>query len=420
MRYNGYVVSYSGGPLKINKENYFLNGVYREDLEQSDVCDINKDFARRNIYAISSGVKCDEDGDELSSISVELMRNYSTSDFAKEYQTYFSMLNSAIKGQTLKKTGEHFEVDTSVLYIESDVASVYNIGDMPVYYFNKGKMEKLTGDPPKTIEIEKNIYENKWKIYTQVIEKTNIPYLGFPGNEYETVPYVSPQIKLRGNAFFVMCSKSVIDVLDEEILKKILADKQINKKKKAEQIVNMAIEKNPEGNYTVQVICVKRGIPLAHSDVKSLGSWMVLALLCLPLYLAGPYITNAVNGIVDTTKAFVEKYITKDDEPSNDLIWIPKEKDEEKPEEEQPEEAEEKSEQNNVTLSTNPLVTNSPTKPRSPITIPQNPLVQKPVEEEVQQQNVEPPVQPEQVVELPGTTAPVETNKEVELPIDFN
>ncbi len=434
MRYKGYVVTYAGGLLKVNKENYYLNGITREDPDSTDVYDMNRDFARRNIYAVSSGIKCDEDGDELSSIAVELMKNYATSNFAEDNQTYFTMLNSAINGQTLKKNDGHFEVDTSVLYIESDVASVYNIGDMPVFYFSKGKMEKLSGTHPKTIEIEKNIYENKWKIHTQVIEKTNTPYLGFPGNEYETVPYASQKIKLKEKAFFLMCSKSVCDVLGEETIEKIFADKHINRRKKAGQIVDMAIEKNPDGNYTVQVISVNKGIPLAHTDAKSLATWLVLVLFCIPLNFAGPYIVNGINGIVESGKAFIDKYIVQDDEPDRDLVWIPKDdKEEEKPNE-KPEENEENDgksdadatskpvetapQKDNTPKSYNPVMQNPVTRPKNPVV--QNPVEQKPVEQEQQEQKAEPPAENNPVVELPGTTVPPEKNEEVELPIDFN
>ncbi len=419
MRYTGYVVTYSGGLLKVNRENYFLNGISREDPDRSDVYDISKDFARRNIYAVSSGVKCDEDGDEFSLIAIELLKNYATGDFTKDNLAYFSMLNSAVNGQTLKKNGEHFEVDTSVLYIENDVAKVYNFGDMPVFYFTKGKMEKLSGNSPKTIEIEKSIYENKWKIYTQVIEKTNIPYIGFTGNDFETVPYESKKIKLRKKAFFVMCSKSVCDLLGEETIEKILADRRIKSKKKAIQIVDMAIEKNPEGNYTVQVIKVNRGIPATHSDVKSLGIWLALVLLCVPLYFSGSYIVDAVNRFVENTKTFIETYITKEAEPDSDLVWIPR--DTEEKTEEVFEESEENDEQSDITESTQPLETapqssNTP-KPQKPVARSQKPAEQKPA---VQEQKTEAPAEPKQEIELPGTTTPPETSQEVELPIDFN
>lgn len=421
MRYKGYVVTYAGGLLKVNRENYFLNGITRDDSERADVYDVNRDFARRNLYAVSSGVKCDEDGDSLSLMVSELTKNYATSDFSKEYQTYFSMINSAINGRMLKKNGEHFEVDTSVLYIENDVARVYNYGDMPVLYYSKGKMEKVTGLPPKTVEIEKTIYENKWKIDTQVIEKTNIPYLGFPSTEYETVPYESSKIKLKRRAFFVMCSKSVLDLVGEEGIKQIFANKRLSSKKKVMQIIDRAIGENEKGNYTVQLISVKNGIPIAPSDIKNLIVWLVLALLCIPLYFSSSYIVDEVNRFMESTKTFVETYITKDAEPDSNLVWIPKET-----EGEEDAKTEETDEQSDVDTADKPAETapqkTSAPKPQKSVTLPQNPIsktaeTQKPA---VQEQKTEVSTEPKQEVELPGTTAPPETNGDVELPIDFN
>lgn len=419
MRYKGYVVTYAGELLKVNKENYFLNGICRDESEQPDVYDSNKNFGRRNFYAVSSGVKCDEDGDELSLIAVEMMKGYFGVDFAKECRSYFDTVNSAINGHILKKSGGHFEVDTSVLYIENDIATVYSFGDMPVFYFEQGKLKKLSGEAPKTVEIEKNVHDNRGTVHTQVLERDNVPYLGFSGEECEIVPYVSQGIKLKKKAFFVLCSKSVYDVVGEKNIEKILADKQLKDEYKATRIIDIAVEKEPGGNYTVQVVRVDKGIPVTDSDLKSVGIWTVIALLCAALYFTSPYIVKAVSGMVDTTKTFIESYISKDVEPDGELKWIPRVPEVDEEPSEKPEADEENGEQSNAAATTNPVVTapqtsNTP-KPQRPAASQQKPAVQTP-----QEQNTQAPAEPEPEVELPGTTAPPETNEEVELPIDFN
>lgn len=414
MRYKGYAVTYTGELLKVNRENYFLNGVCKEEPERSDVYDENNDFGRRNLYAVSSGVKCDEDGAELAFLAVDLMKGYFGVDFAKEFRAYFNAANSAINGHILEKSGEHFEVDTSLLYIENDTATVYNIGDMPVFYFEQGKLKRLSGDAPKTVEVEKNIYDKSGGAHTRVLKRSNIPYLGFSDEECEPVPYVSQSIKLKKKAFFVLCSKSVCDVVGEKIIERVLADKEVKSTDKATRIMDIAIEKNPSGNYTVQVVRVDKGIPVTDSDAKSVGLWTAVALLCAALYFTSPYIVTAITDIVDSSKAFIENYVGKEVEPDGDLKWIPRDTEEE--EEQQSEEPEDEIIESDVNTET--------AKPAAPATAapPANnkPKPQKPAVQQPEEQTPQTPAEPKQEVELPGTTAAPETDNEVELPIDFN
>ncbi len=432
MRYKGYVVTYTGELLKVNKENYFLNGICREELEQADIYEVNKEFGRRNLYAVSSGAKCDEAGDELSLLVVDIMKGFFGSDFANEYQSYFSMANSAIYSHIFEKTDEHFEVDTSVLYIQNDIATVYNIGDMPVFYFETGKLKKISGDSPQTVEIEKDIQNKKGEVHTQVLKKDNIPYLGFFDEEYENVPYESQNIKLNKNAFFVLCSKAVSDVVGEKNIEAVLADKSIKDKDKAARIMDIAIEKKPDANYTVQVVQADKGIPITETEARSVFAWVAVALFCVAVCFSSSYIVKAITGIVDSSKAFFESLINKEVEPDGDLIWIPKE-DSIEQQNEMPQGIKDSGNIENVDNTNDniapsvPVVTapqtDNVTNKQKPVEKPQTPSVkteaeeQEPSKTEAEEQT---PSQTEPVVEVPGTTVPPETHEEVELPIDLN
>ncbi len=416
MRYKGYVVSYADEQLKVNKENFFVNGKCRENLDQLDVFQMNKNFGRRNFYAVTSGVKCDESGDELSQVAVDVLKGFYGSDFADESRSYFGMANSAITGQVFEKRDKHFEVDISLLYIENDIATVYNFGDMPVFYYDNNKLKNLTGTSPQSVKIEKNVYDNRGTAHLQLLDKQNIPYIGFSGEECESVSYISESIKLKHKGFFVLCSKAVLDVVGEKTIEEILADSKIKSRNKAVQIVDSAVKKCPVGNYTVLVVHVDNGIPVTDEDAKSVSVWAIIALLCAALYFTSPYILRAVSVVAKSTKSFIEHYFSDDAEPEEDLIWTPREDETEKLDE-TTEHIEEDAEQEEETPTAEPdkTHTSEASNVRRPA-ISQPQPVQQITEEQPPQQQSEP--QPE--VEVPVTTAPPETTEEVELPIDFN
>lgn len=420
MRYRAYAVTYAGDTQQVNKENYFLNGVYREEMGEPNFFEMNKEFRRRNLYAVSSTAKCDEDMGELTFVAMDILKNFLGMDFNKKNRDYFDYANSAIGSQILEKTEGHFEVETTILNIESDTATVFNMGDMPAFFFEGGNLRKLSGKAPDVVEVEKNTFDRSGKLQTEIVQKNNIPYLGWLEDDYETVPYVSEKIKLTKKSFFVLCSKAVTDVVSEDTIRDILEDKWVKGEYKAARIVDKAVEKNPDENYTVLVVEVSKGIPVTYAEMKTLSLWLVVTMLCGAFYAVSPFIIRAVLNTVDSGRALIEKYVDGDEDESlyGELKWTPKpiEKEEEKePEKTESEEIVEKPDTSGQQV-TKPQGQTAP-KPNRP-----SGQTQKPAPDPAPQQE-KPPVEstePQPEEQVPQTPPPPKVNEEVELPIDFN
>ncbi len=323
MRYKSYVVTYAGDLQKVNRENYFLNGIYKEDDNEISYYDGNREFGIRNLYGISSGVKCDEAGEVLSLIAVELMKDFVGQDFGKENRNYFEYANSAINSQIFDKSGEHFEVDTSVLYIENDVATVYNIGNAPVFYFNEKEMKKLSGSVPEFAEVERKFRDKNGEIVSETVKKKTIPYMGYRNDGLEAVPFSSEPMKIKTRGFFVLCSQAVIDTVGQDRVFQILKDKKIKNSDKAAKIVEAAIEKKPDGTYTVEIVQVGRGIPVAASDLRSLVTLILVTGACVSLFLMGSFFIDPIVNFTEYCKMIV-KSIGENEESDFELRWIPK------------------------------------------------------------------------------------------------
>jgi len=330
MRYKGYVVTYAGDGQKVNNENYFLNGVYKRDIEQKSYFDENRNFGTRNLYGLSGGTRCAEEGNELSRLSVELLEQYFGSDFNAENRAYFKETNDAIRSHIFEKAGRHFEVDTSVLYIEKDVARVYNIGSIPVFYFDGKNMKKLSGNSPETVDVEKNFLGEEGIVLTDVAKKKTVPFLGYADDECEAVPFVSEPVRLKKKGFVVLCSKAVVDVIGEKGILSVLKDKSIKACDKALRITDKAIEAAPDGTYSVEIVEVGHGIPAADTEVKSLETLVVASLICGLVFFMGSFVINPIVDFVDYCKTIVENIGTEEDS-EGELKWIPKEDVEEEP-----------------------------------------------------------------------------------------
>ncbi len=423
MRYKGYAVTYAGEKLEVNKKNFFLNGMYREKFDDPNFFATNKDFRRRNLYAVSGATKCDDAAEELALLAVDILKEFSGEDFLENCREYFDYANSAIGSNILERENEHFEVDTTVLHIQSDVATVFSMGDVQAFYFEKNKIRKMSGEPPKMVEIEKGSFDEEGVFQTEMIERKNIPYLGHLSEDCATEPFISESIKLRHKSFFVLCSKAVSDAIGEKEIERILSDKRVKNKDKALKIMESAIEKKSGDNYTVLVVEARKGLSITDAEFRSLSIWLAITALCGAIYLASPYIIRAVLNTVESGRELIEEYRERDENEGDvELRWTPKVIEKDSEDEEAEEEAEKEVEEEVET-------------PKTPVTRPNSRPVKNNTQSGDSSKVTEKPAEstiPSQVTPGPGESEeqtgeqtnenenPPEKTDDVELPIDFN
>ncbi len=398
MRYKAYVATYAGESQEANKDNYFLNGICREGIQELTCFTENKNFRSRNLYALASGTKNAVKGEEAAYLSLDVLKGFYGADFRKESRTYFGFANSAVKSLIFEKKQDEFEVDISIIYIGNDVATVYNMGDVPVFYFKDGSLEKLSGEVPKFVEDEKIFRDDEGEWQAVIEKKETIPYIGF-GGEGEAVPYTSDSIRLKSNGIFLMCSKLVMDVLDENEMIGVLKDKKIKTRDKAGKIVELAAQKEPSGNYTAEIIETKRGLAVGSDDAYSLVRWLAVVASCVFFSLSFTFVADNIGAMINGIKTFVSENMPAG-EVIDSPVWIPKVAQEE-PEKEK---VEEKGEQKGLEKKSPQVNKPAPSsKPSNNTPDDQSSSTKKPVEST----NKDVPVQKEM-------------NTGVELPIDFN
>ena len=324
MRYKGYVVTYIGETKKVNNDNFFLNGFCKDNIHESFLYERNKEFRSRNLYAIVSGAKCDSLGDELAYTAVDILGNFYVADFESVNREFFHVLNTAVTSQALERTEQHYELDMSILSIDRDTAMAYNMGDLPVFYYENGKISNLIGTPPQQIHMEKDYLDDHGIVKTVSVIRKNVPYIGMLDPETEVVPYTSQKVRLTKKSFFVLCNKNVADAVSEDEIKKVLENKSIKNKHKALAILDKAIKCDPDGDYTVEVIVVNRGLAISETEMKGMGKWLVAAGLCVILCYNGSFIIRGIASITNSIKTFISE-VSKDEEvsPADDLKWIP-------------------------------------------------------------------------------------------------
>lgn len=427
MKSIGYAVTYAGESRDYNKENYFLNGICKEDLETLSCCTMNKDVRSRNMYAVSSAVNSSVAGVDLAYIAVDVLKGFFGADFKNENSEYFGIANNAITSHVFESGNSKFDVDSSIVYLDKNVATVYNIGDAPVFFFENGKLEKLSGQVPSSVEVQKSSYDDYGNLKVRTVEKPTAKHLGVMDDSREVVPFVSRSISLKNNCAFVLCSEAVDKTVGSDEIKKIMADKSIKEADKAIRIVNRAVEIDPEGNYTVVIVAVTKGMPIAQAELKSFYRWSAIAVACIFFCMFGTNIAMGVGNFVKSVQSFFDYYAIGEKDEADAPLYVPEEKSEEQQNsantEEQipvqnettPEVQTEQQPVNNSTSNTQPATQQ---RPQSTWTPPSNQgatTVQQPASTNQADSSAK--------AESPAVTEPssgATTKPGKELPIDFN
>ncbi|MBR5155067.1 MAG: hypothetical protein IKW62_01110 [Clostridia bacterium] len=407
MKFVGFAATYSPETNEItNKHNYFLNGLIKDSIGDSactDVCDIS---GFRNLYALADGSKSVGRGENAAYLCMDLMSSIFGADFHAEQKNYFDSASDIVKGRSFQENGLDMAVDMSVLYLCGNWARVYNVGSVSVFHHSNRLLTKISGEMPELIQVEEVIEEDGALKIEKKFKKT-VPYIGYLSGDFELAPYVSEKVRVKDSDAFVIATESVMAIVSEDDILTVLNDPDISNSKKASAIIDLAVEKDPEGNYTVEII--KSKVPKRIIGIRlRLIALAVAAILTITGIFVFPYIQNAGNSAKQSFAEFL-LHLMYGDRNDEEVIWEPWVPIDEEDDEKEPEKNEGSNEVEESTQNVQKPAT-TPTTPTTPATKPSvKPNTNSSTEETETPVKVEPPAAP----------PPLE-NSDVELPIDFD
>ena len=283
--------------------------------------------------------------------------------------------------------------------------------------FRDGEIKVLSGDVPETVEIEETV-ENEDGIEIKNVKKAVAPYIGYMAEDCVAEPYISEKIKVKNKDIFLILSKSVTDAVSYDEITQIISNDKLKLDEKAEALMNLATERQPEQTHTIQ-------ITVAKDNIRFLGiklGYLIMAVLATAIIIVcslfGEPLHKGAENLVEQWKIMVSSFTYRDIKP--EVVadpWIPlgRNEEDEKKEKEAVEKAkqveEELKKKETEAKQNKPAQKPSVTQTSKPVE--QNPASTVPQGESVtQKEDYKPEVKPN----LP----PVKENNNVELPIDFN
>ncbi len=154
-----------------------------------------------------------------------------------------------------------------------------NIGDSRLYLLRDGKLKKLTNDHTlvelqrkKGVISEKEAKESNLKnVLTKAV-----------GIRREVEPELYKPLELREDDIILLCSDGLYNMVHEKNIRRVLLNRKLTVKERAERLISMAKRNGGEDNITV-VIYDRKGLSRKKSGIKTFILLLIMAILTLIL-----------------------------------------------------------------------------------------------------------------------------------------
>jgi len=252
------VVSHTGTVYETNEDNFYINGRYKHDYENSNVEVSLEENGNGFVYGVCDGIR-EENRDETRSFEmIKALKMYHEQfkTLGGDIDSKIKMLEKSveetnnilfskdIKNPNRKKIGFAF----AGMILSHDRVSAINIGSCSVYLNRDGQLKQLTDEHKRVNKLVKLgiLSSDQAKKVTGKKLKMSI------GNE-KVDTQVSESIKIDKNDVFLLCSDGLTKSIDEEKIKQILEDGS-NSSIIANKLIQEARKNFVNDNITVMVI----------------------------------------------------------------------------------------------------------------------------------------------------------------------
>lgn len=230
---------------------------------------------RRTLFAVCDGMGGEARGEQASYMAVSGLKvlenrfnNVSGQSFPKLMDHYLTRTNETICRYIIDNDRLRMGSTLTSLLLGNHVAQVLNIGDSMAYLFRKGKTYPLTQKHTHVQRLldMKIITEEEAALHPERHRLTQ--HLGLFPEEKTLEPSVSPEIWIKKDDIYMLCSDGITEMLAlDQIEAHLSSDAEL--KDKAVGIMNDALDSGGKDNATLILVKVTEASeidPVLHPD----------------------------------------------------------------------------------------------------------------------------------------------------------
>ena len=243
------ICSHPGKKRKNNEDNFYLNGVYRRDIQNQYSFHAGKAKDSMFLAAVCDGMGGIAYGELASLYTVESLVPASIDRIQEVARFSVSLANDRICEELRRKKGVMSGSTLTALYIDQGYAIACNIGDSRCYLYREKKLYQLTTDHSRAQYLFDRGKLTDEQLRTDKSRHQLMRYIGVFPEEMKLEPDFSDGVLLQKGDSFLLCSDGLSDMLEDEKIGSVIggAKKPDHVVKK---LVELALEKGGLDNIT--------------------------------------------------------------------------------------------------------------------------------------------------------------------------
>lgn len=259
-----YAVSTHPGRIRINNEdNFWINGVWRRDVEQPVYSCQGKIEDGYLLAAVCDGMGGEDMGEVASLLAVEALNQMFSNNKAEKVEKiskdilmkYVEKANSLICDRMIKER-KRLGTTVSVLEFSNNSVIAMNLGDSRIYRLRGERLQQLSVDHTVVGRMVRQGQLTQQEAMVHPMNHIITQYLGIFPEEMIVEPAVTPTMILENDDQYLICSDGLTDMLSDEELKLIMQTGK-NVSDTVNQLMQRAVEAGGRDNITVILIEVQ-------------------------------------------------------------------------------------------------------------------------------------------------------------------
>lgn len=267
MKYSVAAQSVTGRVRKNNEDNFFLDGEILEAVHQDSAL-FCKEFHDDvpHLIGVFDGMGGYSSGEIASYIAAAITKEYAGSELPRHSgdELLNCLCMEANDAVCIEADGSPMGTTCALLYFHQGMYTVCNVGDSPVFLFQKGILQQISVD-----HNQRTFYENITGKKAPAGQKFKLTQcIGIPRDELLIEPHIASG-QVRGGDFFLICSDGLTDMVTLEDIEAILR-RHNDPALATEELTTRAMEAGGRDNITIACAAASNEI----NGMKSLNSFI--------------------------------------------------------------------------------------------------------------------------------------------------
>lgn len=255
MRYIiGYGRTDKGNVREINEDNLCINRYFKE--KEDDSAEYTFREKRDCLIGVFDGIGGEACGEMASFIAAKTMARFDGHLPKNDWELLLNDMNWRINDFAKQNQPCNLGSTAAIVSVQKNNVQACNLGDSRIYFYRDKSLKKISKDHT---ELQRALDMNldNFNLEKSGIKKNGLTrYLGIHASKLS--PFVVSDIVLQPNAFLLLCSDGLTDMVSEEKIEEIMSLE--NCKEIVDNLMEQALIAGGRDNITIIVFTVEEKV----------------------------------------------------------------------------------------------------------------------------------------------------------------